>query len=138
MISCDLDVSQELEVYPKGVKGALILSHITGIGKPYSLSCNVPSEDTDMLDVNLPVTFKRIADKHCSETVFDGILTAISEKNAILKTHIPIRQFENISLLAENEIFCKVLRVGEQGLLLGFTAGHNAFCARVMNGNPAK
>lgn len=138
MISCDLDVAQELEVYPKGVKGALTLSHITGIGKPYSLSCGFQSVQEDMLAVHIPVKFKRITDKHCSEAVFEGILTAINEKNAILKTPIPIQLFENISLCADNEVFCKVLRAEEQGMLLGFTAGHKEFCARAMAGVPVE
>jgi adenylate cyclase len=132
MISCDLDVAQEMEVFPKGVKGALILSHITGIGKPYNLSCGASSEIEAMHAVNIPVSFKRITEKHCSETVFYGILTAINGKNAILKTSEPIRLFENISLCADNEVFCKVLRTEEQGMLLRFTAGHQDFCARAM------
>lgn len=138
MISCNLDVAQELEVYPKGVKGTLNLSHITGIGKPYSLSCGVRSQQEDMLSVNIPIGFKRITDKHCTETVFEGILTAINGKNAILKTQIPIRLYENISLCADNEVFCKVLRVEESGTLLGFTAGHKDFCTRVMGEVPVE
>lgn len=136
MISCDLDVVQELEVYPKGVKGALILSQVTGIGKPYGLSCSVPSRQEEMRSVHIPVEFKRITDKHCSDAVFEGILTAINGKNAILKTQVPIRLFENISLCADNDVFCKVLRAGEDGLLLGFTAGHKDFCARAMDADP--
>ena len=132
MISCDLDVAQELEVYPKGVKGALILSHITGIGRPYNLSCGNLFEREDMRTVRIPVYFKRITDKHCSETVFEGILTAMNEKYAILETQIPISLFENISICAENEIFSKVLGREGQGLLLRFTAGHKDFCARGM------
>ena len=136
MISCDLDVAQELEVYPKGVKGALTLSQITGIGKPYSLSCQVLSQQEEMYPVQFPVEFKRITDKHCSETVFDGVLTAINEKNAILKTEIPLRLFENISICADNAVFCKVLRVSEQGVLLGFTAGHKDFCSGILGAVP--
>ena len=132
MIRCDLDVARELEVYPKGVKGALTISHITGIGKPYGLSCAADSEKEKMVPVNIPVGFKRISDKHCSETVSEGILTAISSKNAVLKTGIPITMFENISLCAKNEVFCKVVGEEEQGLLLRFTAGHKDFCEKAM------
>ena len=132
MIACGLDVAQELEVYPKGVNGALILSHITGIGKPYGLSCAGDAENEGMLTVNIPIGFKKISDKHCSETVYDGIITAINGKNAILKTQIPIQMFENISLCAEKEAFCKVVRIDEHGLLLHFTAGHTDFCAAAM------
>lgn len=132
MIACDLDVAQELEVYPKGVKGALTLSHITGIGKPYSLSCDADSGNEDMLPVHIPIGFKRISDKHCSETVFAGIITQINEKNAVLKTQEQIRLFENISLCADDEVFCKVLRVEKEGLLVWFTAGHAEFCALAM------
>ena len=132
MISGQLDIAQELEVYPKGVKGALTLSHITGIGKPYCLSCRVDSAHEELQTVAIPVRFKRVSDKHCSETVFDGIITAINGKNAILKTQIPIQIFENISLCADSEVFCKVVSVQEQGLLLRFTAGHTDFCAQAL------
>lgn len=138
MISCDLDVAQELEVYPKGVKGSLILSHITGIGKPYNLSCSVPNMQEDMQSVHIPIAFKRITDKHCSETVFEGILTAINGTHAILKTQTPLQLFENISLCTENAVFCKVLRTGEQELLLGFTAGHKDFCAKILGEGPVE
>ena len=110
----------------------LTLSHITGIGKPYSLSCCTDSESESMLSVNIPMGFKRISDKHCSESVFEGVITEINEKNAILNTRIPIGVFENISLCAENEVFCKVLRAENQSFLLRFTAGHTEFCARAM------
>ena len=132
MIQCPLDVAQELEVYPKGVKGALTISHITGIGEPYSLSCDTDSDQETMVPVNIPVGFKRISDKHCSEAVFEGIITAISSKNAVLNTHVPLAVFENISFCAGNEVFCKVLRQEDQGLVLRFTAGHADFCVQAM------
>lgn len=132
MAQCDLDVAQELEVYPKGVKGALVLSHITGIGKPYCLSSDFGSENEKMMDVTIPIGFKRIADKHCSDTVYEGIITAINRKNAILKTRIPVQIFENICLCADEEVFCKVLSEQEHGLLLRFTAGHSEFCECAM------
>ena len=132
MAQCELEVAQELEVYPKGVKGALVLSHITGIGKPYCLSCGVDSENEEMQRVTIPIGFKRIADKHCSDTVFEGIITAINGKNAVLKTQIPIQMFENICLCADKEVFCKVLGKQEHGFLLHFTAGHTEFCEYAM------
>ena len=132
MIRCDLDVAQELEVYPKGVKGALTISQITGIGSPYDLSCDTDSGSERLVPVNIPVGFKRISDKHCSEEVLNGIITAINGKNAVLKTAMPIAVFENISLCADNEVFCKVIGEKDQGLLLRFTAGHKDFCKRAM------
>jgi hypothetical protein len=59
-------------------------------------------------------------------------------QNAILKTETPLRLFENISLCIENAVFCKVLRADAQGVLLGFTAGHKDFCAKVMGEMPAE
>lgn len=138
MIACELDVAQELEVYPKGVKGMLTLSHITGIGKPYDLSCGVDSEQESMTAVQIPAGFKRISDKHCSETVFAGIITAINEKSAVLKTQTPMELFENISLCADNEVFCKVIGVEEQGYRLRFTAGQADFCAQAMKKSSVK
>lgn len=132
MVQCELDVAQEFEVYPKGVKGALVLSHITGIGKPYCLSFGIDAETEEMWDVVIPVGFKKIEDKHCSDTVFDGIIIAMNGKTAILKTQVPIRMFENICLCADNEVFCKVIGEQENGFLLRFTAGHTEFCECAM------
>ena len=132
MIPCPLTVAQELEVFPKGVKGALTLSHITGIGQPYDLSCGANGAEDEMLPVQIPVTFQRISEKHCSEAVFEGIITAINGKNAILMSQTPLDVFENISLCGETQVFCKVIRGGAEGVLLRFTAGHADFCARAM------
>jgi adenylate cyclase len=132
MVACPLEVAQELEVFPKGVKGSLILSQITAIGQPYNLSCGTEAGDEQMLAVHIPVRFKRISEKHCSETEYDGVLTAMNGRYAVMKTPISIPLFENISLCADNEVFCKVLRADDQGVLLGFTAGHQEFCARMM------
>jgi adenylate cyclase len=129
MVQCDLEVAQEMEVYPKGVKGALTLSRITGIGTPYNLYNEGQSQQKDMHSVQIPVRFKRISEKHCSETVFDGVLTEMNERYAILNTDTPIHLFENISICANNDIFCKVLAKEAHGLLLGFTGGHNDFWA---------
>ena len=129
MVQCDLEVAQEMEVYPKGVKGALTLSRITGIGTPYNLYNKGQSQQKDMHSVQIPVRFKRISEKHCSETVFDGVLTEMNERYAILNTDTPIHLFENISICANNDIFCKVLAKEAHGLLLGFTGGHNDFWA---------
>ena len=129
MVQCDLEVAQEMEVYPKGVKGALTLSRITGIGTPYNLYNEGQSQQKDMHSVQIPVRFKRISEKHCSETVFDGVLTEMNERYAILNTDTPIHLFENISICANNDIFCKVLSKEAHGLLLGFTGGHNDFWA---------
>lgn len=129
MVQCDLEVAQEMEVYPKGVKGALTLSRITGIGTPYNLYNEGQSQQKDMHSVQIPVRFKRISEKHCSETVFDGVLTEMNERYAILNTDTPIHLFENISICANNDIFCKVLAKEAHGLLLAFTGGHNDFWA---------
>ena len=129
MVQCDLEVAQEMEVYPKGVKGALTLSRITGIGTPYNLYNEGQSQQKDMHSVQIPVRFKRISEKHCSETVFDGVLTEMNERYAILNTDTPIHLFENISICANSDIFCKVLAKEAHGLLLGFTGGHNDFWA---------
>ena len=133
MIKSELDVAQELVVYPKGVKGALTISHITGIGKPYNLSCSTGSDSENMAAVQIPVGFQRISDKHCSEDVLAGTLTAISEKYALLETRIPLDVFENLRLCAGNGVFCKVIRRENKGLLLRFTAGHTDFCKQAMD-----
>ena len=85
-----------------------------------------------MTAVNIPIGFKRISEKHCSETVFEGIITAMNGKTAILETQIPIGMFENISLCADNDVFCKVIGEAKQGFLLRFTAGNTDFCKRFM------
>ena len=91
------------------------------------ISCSSDSGEEKMESVSIPIGFKRISDKHCSETIYTGILTAISNKNAVLKTDVPIAMLENISLCADHEVFCKVIGESREGLILRFTAGHTDF-----------
>ena len=132
MISCALDIAQELEVFPKGVKGELILSQITGIGEPYNLSCSMESENEAMESVCIPVRLKRISEKHCSDIIYDGTITAINGKYAVLKTQESLNLYENISLCADDDVFCKVLGVAGDEFRLRFTAGHADFCTKTM------
>ena len=132
MIGNDLEITQEMEVFPKGVKGALSISHVTGIGSPYNLSCDAKTDNDSMVPVEIAVAFQRISEKHCSEDLFDGTITAIDEKNAVLKTPVDLKIFENICLRAGNDVFCKVLRGDSDGFLLRFTAGQADFCAEAM------
>ena len=132
MIACELEAKQELEVFPKGVKGALTISHITGIGKPYCLSCCEDCKELEMVNVTIPVKFQRISEKHCSETLLDGMIKAVNQKNALLETRTGLQMFENICLHTGSDVFCKVLEKREEGYLLAFTAGQTAFCEKAM------
>lgn len=122
LVNVPLEVAQEMEVYPKGVNGSLVLSQITGIAGAYNLFVKSAQDSDRMQPVQIDVTFKRIADKHCGDCLYPGTLTAVSGKEARLQTQESLNVFENISLNAGGETFCKVLSSDPEGYRLHFTA----------------
>lgn len=117
-----MEIAQELEVYPKGVNGSLLLSQITGIDGAYNLFIKSSQETDRMQPIHIDVTFKRITEKHCGDRQYAGILTAVSGKEARLQTEETLTVFENLSLNAGGEAFSKVISSDPEGYLLHFTA----------------
>ena len=72
-----------MKVFPKGVKEPLLLTHVTGIGGKYGISCR--QTEIEMLPLESPrkVTFFIIREKHSDMEFNVGYLTALSKNEAI-------------------------------------------------------
>lgn len=131
MVEAELDILQEQEVFPKGVKEPLLISQVTGIGAPYNLSCAVESELPEPVDVPVELNFLTIQGKHCGDQMQTGFFTALAENGAVLKTDCPLSPYDNVRLEAGGELFAKVIRQVEGGFLLRYTSVPEGYCAWV-------
>ena len=122
MAGTDLEIAQEMEVFPKGVKGALVLSHVTGIGEPFNCSCAEEEYDFRMLDEQKNVEFVLIRGKHVDQQTAIGRIVAVSENGAIMQTDYPLEERDNIRLEAGGDLFAKVMKSVPNGWVLRYTA----------------
>ncbi|MBQ3497013.1 MAG: PAS domain-containing protein [Oscillospiraceae bacterium] len=131
LISEPLSVEQEQTVFPKGVREPLVLSHVTGIGGAYALSCKQHHELPQPLETPRDVSFLVIRDKHNDLTPSAGRLTALSKTGAVMETDAPIVRFDDLQLEAGGKLYCKVMSKMADGWLLRFTAvppGFESWC----------
>lgn len=122
MAGTDLEIAQEMEVFPKGVKEALVLSQVTGIGAPFNCSYAVEEDDFRPLEEQKVVEFVLIQGKHADKQTAIGRLVAVSENGAIMQTDHPLKQYDNIRLEAGGDLFAKVMKAVPQGWVLRYTA----------------
>ena len=122
MAGTDLEIAQEMEVFPKGVKEALVLSQVTGIGAPFNCTYAVEEDDFRPLEEQKVVEFALIQGKHADKQTAIGRLVAVSENGAIMQTDHPLKQYDNIRLEAGGDLFAKVMKAVPQGWVLRYTA----------------
>lgn len=122
-VSASLEVVQEVQISPKGVKTPLTISDVTAVGAPYDVHC-VPY-DVHLVRLCVPVETElyRITDKHCDETAAKGRLIALSPVSALLETECPLENYSDIKLdFAAGEALAKVLKQKRQGYYVSFTS----------------
>ena len=121
-ISEELEIAKELTVAPKGIKGELILSQVTGIGKPYELYLRQENRNLLPLSKPTPVCFYRLDGKHKLPGMFFGGIVSMSAERAVLATDTTLDVLDNIQIEAGGDLYCKVLDERPDGYLLQFTA----------------
>lgn len=122
MAGTELEIEQEMEVVPKGVKEPLVLSHVTGIGAPFNYSCAEEEAVFRTLEKQRDVEFVLIDGKHVDTQMIGGRFVAVCENGAILQTEHPLKKHDNIRLQAGGDLFAKVMKAVPQGWVLRFTA----------------
>ena len=122
LVSEPLEIAQEQNVLPKGVKEPLLLTHVVGIGGDYGLSCKRSESALEPLETPREVKFFKIEDKHTDLEASIGHLVALSKSEAIMKTDVELAQYDNLQLEAGGKLFCKVIFREDSGWLLRFTA----------------
>ena len=117
-----LEVAQEQSVFPKGVKAPLILSHITGIGGGYGVSCCQPEDAPTPLKTPVAVSLVVIHEKHVDAQPSTGMFTSLCRSGGVMQTQAPLERYMNLQLDIGGKRFAKVTGRLETGWLLHFTA----------------
>ena len=130
----------------KGVKGEIMISEVRGIGGAYGLTLDEEDTRDDRprpLPAPVAVRFFRMDGKQVEEAAVSGEITAVSKKQAILKTDAEAAVFDNLRLDVCGELDAKVTgcesNAGgkERFLRLTFTAkpeGFSAWVRRILEG----
>ena len=118
----DLEIAQEMTVYPKGVKGELVLSQVTGVGAPYNVSAKVRDTKPQALEKPIPVRFHKLDGKHGGAKSYYGGIVAVAHDGAVLDTGEELNIYDNIQLEAGGKLFAKVMELTENGALLRYTS----------------
>ena len=127
LVTEPLEVAQEMNVFPKGVKEPLILFHVTGIGGEYGLSCRQKESEMISLDSPRKVAFFIIREKHSDLESQVGYLTALSKTEALMETEAELAQYDNLQLEAGGKLFCKVISKEDSRWHLRFTVIPSGF-----------
>ena len=121
-ITASLDIEKEIEVLPKGMKESMVLSQITGIGEPYAVACIAEEIFPEQLKVEAAITFRMLQGKHCMQSRQRGMLCALDQTGAVLRTDHALQALDNICMDAHGDLFAKVIQKLDDGWLLRFTS----------------
>ena len=121
-IPAQLEISKEITVYPKGAKGELLLSQVSGIGAPYDVHFVYESKTPAPLKKPAPVIFYKLEGKHKLEGTLFGGIVAVTNDRAVFSTDTKLELLDNIQIEAGGDLYCKVLKEQPEGYLLQYTA----------------
>ena len=130
LCKAELEIAQEMTVYPKGVKGELVLSQVTGIGAPYNVTAKVKSTKPQALEKPIPVRFHKLDGKHGGAKSYYGGIVAVAHDGAVLDTEAELEVYDNIQIEVGGKLFGKIMERTEEGALLRYTsipAGYEAW-----------
>ena len=118
----DLEIANEMVVYPKGHEGSLTISHVTGIGGSYKIYVNTGHTEPQPLKTTVPVSFHKIEGKHGAAKRYYGGIVAVANDRALFETETPLEVYDNLQVEAGGELYCKVMEETEDGYLLQYTS----------------
>ena len=121
-ISAELSIIKEITVYPKGVKNAMTLMQVTGIGAPYNVNVEVRNMVPDKLSKVVPVSFYRVEGKHGADKTYFGGITHLAMDMAVLDTAEDLQVYDNIQIDTGGRLYCKVMEKSDDGYLIHFTS----------------
>ena len=100
----------------------MTLYDVTGIGAPYNVSMAVTEAEPEALLKPAAVIFHRMEGKYQNPEPLKGLITAVSEKSAILETEAELRTLGNIEMDMGGMLYCKVMGKKESGYLVRYTS----------------
>ncbi len=122
-----LTVAQEISAAPKGLDGPVTLTVVSGIGGDYALQ--LQSDDVPPRPLSAPaeVAFRVLDGKHLDGGALQGVLTALSPRQAVLQTDAPLQPFDNLCLSVCDGLYAKVAACTPDGACLRFTGKPEGF-----------
>jgi class 3 adenylate cyclase len=123
-VSTDLSLLHTTQVHPKG-SSPVSVHAIDGIGNPYNLSIKFASSPLVEISTPLSVDCYKIHDKEIAQTVYPCVITAVSDKEAVLKGNVVLEIFDNIKLNLSDgtEAFAKVVAMQTGSVTIRWTFG---------------
>lgn len=103
LLQAPIHLAEEFCIVPKGVARNLYLSAVNGIGAPYDLA--LPRDHHPLLPLVPPcmVTFTVLQDKSVTQTVHQGMLLELSEREArFVSSFVPL-PLDNLKMTLSNE-----------------------------------
>lgn len=118
-IKSPLQINEEMQVQPKGIKHPITIYEIGGISGKYNLVLDNIAEEFISLPQEIPCKYRIVEEKHLSEKIHYGSITKLSALNgAELRTKRPLSTLINIQIylyiedeqLAKQDIYAKVIK----------------------------
>lgn len=126
-----LEIANQFEVMPKGIKTPILLSQITGIGGKYDIHCPKTEVQLIALKEYFDIEFSEIKNKKVDKECYKGKLAAVSETHAVLLTEINLEDFSNLELHGDPSVFCKVLHQMPSGYMIAFTSDSTSLLSKL-------
>lgn len=122
----DLKITGQLQIEPKGIKEAITIYDIGGIGGEYNL--HLPEDNDVMVSLPspIPVEFTVLQGKQATGRLFLGELVSLGEKQAQLKSAHSLEPLNNLKLrlidAPDIDIYAKVIKaIDTDYFLIRFT-----------------
>lgn len=101
-----LRLDGEMQVDPKGIREAVTVYEVGGIGGSYNLFLSEKHTTFTPLDPALDLRYTVLEDKHVSRIVFTGRLVKLSAEGGVIRSdnHVPVLSDIKIWLMASNGV----------------------------------
>lgn len=127
-----IEVKNQLEVHPKGIKKPVSLYDVSGIGEPYNLRLDGQNYELRPLKEQIPLSIHRLEEKDVTDICSEGSMVAFSLKCAEIITRLEISPLSDLKIeildskggVIAGDIYAKVVDKGKSAsrVLIRFTA----------------
>lgn len=135
--------SASVEIEPKGVRQAITIDLVAGLGPPWNIDLPTPDDRMMELAEAIPVRCTRIEGKHSGDLSIEGALERMSARRGEIRAGtVPFARHDDLRICFPDELgdaYAKVEEVDEAAgrIRVRFTAMSPAIAARVPKGSAA-
>ena len=126
-----LEIANEFEILPKGLKAPITISDVTGIGGSLDIHIPKSAQTVKPCKKEIEITFSVIKDKIVQAESKKGFVLSASSSNAIIATEAHLASFDNIEIHTNPAIYAKVLHPHSNGYMIAFTTDSKALISQI-------